>query len=286
MINKAIKLSLCAILTLPSLALPAIADSGSHDAGQLRSKHLIYGIPRYKDNRHEFSVDGQNEDGISILVREGFVVGHYDKWKIPAWVSLKWTEEDFDESEAIPKQTRPFASDEELPEYAQAGTLYDFKKSRMDRGHLARHEDNKAWGQDNSANGCLMSNIVPQHEKLNRRSWLALENYHRNLVKDEKKDIREIWVISGPIFDSTSPKTVGNKVGVPDACFKIVAWMDDNNKLNTKAFILKQSDWDKTNLKQYLCSVDDIEKRTGLDFFPELDPDEEKVVESATATSL
>lgn len=151
---------------------------------------------------------------------------------------------------------------------------------------MARHEDNKAWGADNSEAGCLMSNIVPQHEKLNRGSWLALEDYHRNLVKDKDKGISELWVISGPIYTSSNPKKIGNDVVVPDACFKIVAWLNDDGETNAKAFILNQGDWDKSDLTKYLVSIDEIEEKTGLDFFPELASADESKLESKRATSL
>lgn len=86
-----------ALVVLQGLCTSALADSGTHFAGQLRSKHLLHGVPKYRDSRHEITVDGKTQDGISILVREGFVVGHFDKNKVPAWVSMRWNEEDFDE---------------------------------------------------------------------------------------------------------------------------------------------------------------------------------------------
>lgn len=93
----------------------------------------------------------------------------------------------------------------------------------MNRGHMARHKDNAAWGKDNSDAGCLMSNIAPQHERLNQDSWLALENEHREIVGADGSEITTLWVICGTIFENNQPEfTVGNGVGVPKATYKVI----------------------------------------------------------------
>ena len=161
------------------------ADSGDAGLWTLHSKHLVWGVPRQTDNRHNVRFPGETEPrpGLSVVVREGFVVGHYDLFKVPAWVSIRWTREDF---ESLMDGTFPrnFGPDVELPRYARAGTNYEFATSDMERGHMARHEDNEAFGRDNSDTGCLMSNIVPQHKDMNGEAWNDLENLHQEVVAD------------------------------------------------------------------------------------------------------
>jgi DNA/RNA endonuclease G (NUC1) len=87
--------------------------------------------------------------------------------------------------------------DLELPKYARIGTSYDGNDTLMDRGHMARHEDNRAWGIDSSKMGCLMSNSTPQHRSVNRgAAWRNLEDMVQAVVKDADSEIEVIWTIS------------------------------------------------------------------------------------------
>ncbi len=144
------------------------AGSGSPGQWTLRSQHLIWGMPVQTDDRHNIRFPGETapRPGLSVLVREGFVIGHYDRFKVPAWVAVRWTREDHDNLRPG-SFGRPFGPDTELPRYARALRDYEFSTTQMERGHMARHEDNEAWGEDNSDEGCLMSNIVPQHRDMN-----------------------------------------------------------------------------------------------------------------------
>ncbi len=69
----------------PNHAAVTRAAGGATGLWTLRSKHLIWGMPRQTDNRHNVTFPGETQarPGVSVLVREGFVVGHYDFYKIP-----------------------------------------------------------------------------------------------------------------------------------------------------------------------------------------------------------
>ena len=49
----------------------------------LRSGHFVFGMPRLIDNRHDFAPEGFSEEqtGITVIAREGFVVAHFDRMK-------------------------------------------------------------------------------------------------------------------------------------------------------------------------------------------------------------
>ena len=263
----------------PTLPVPATADLPFQEPDWpaddvprwlLRSKHLLYGVPRLTDDSRNLNVNGRETPGISVLVREGFVLGHFDRFKVPLWVAVRWTRADFFESQAQPSFDRPFAEDEELPAYARAEKSYAGSVTGFDRGHMARHKDNAAWGEDCSDAGCLMSNIVPQEVGLNRGVWGRLEDLHRTAVNTPGLGVEMLWAISGPVFEEGRPVGfVANDVGVPAAVYKIIAWFDPDGELQARGFVLRQADRDP-DLLRYLVSIDSIEEATGLDFFPEL----------------
>jgi endonuclease G len=236
----------------------------------------------------DFSPSGGDLDvpGVSVLVREGFVVVHHDRFKVPMWVSMRWTDEDLQESENLSSLPRPFNQDFELPWYARSEDRYPGHTThQQDRGHMARHADNRAYGRDNSDAGCLMSNIVPQQAGLNQGIWNDLEDEHRNVVGLSSLGVDQLWVISGPIFADHTPEfTVANDVGVPGAFYKVIGWFRDG-EFQARGYVLERFD-DEDDLASYLTPIDQIEQATGIDFFPDMEDVEENALESATFSTL
>ncbi|MFG0252519.1 MAG: DNA/RNA non-specific endonuclease [Phycisphaerales bacterium JB038] len=221
-----------------------------------------------------------------MLIREGFVIGHYDLFKVPAWVSARWTREDCDRLQSG-SFGRPFAPDDELPPYGRAETSYDFSASAMERGHMARHEDNEAWGNDNSDLGCRMSNIIPQHKDMNGEAWNDLEELHQEVVTDLNVNIDTVWVISGPVFENGHPEfTVRNGVAVPMGTYKVISWFDGAGDFQARGYIVKQDDRVRNDPSHYLVRIRDIEQQTGLNFFPELHASRADTIETVLPMDL
>lgn len=274
-----------------SLEVPVSVEraGGGPAQWQLRSKHFVWGMPQPTDHRHSIRYPGEIESrpGLSVLVREGFVVGHYDRLKIPAWVAQRWSLEDLDRLRDG-SYGRNFGPDPELPLYAQALDDYEYSRSSMERGHMARHEDNEAWGEDNSNAGCLMSNIVPQHKDMNGEAWNDLEELHQEVVGDETLGIDTVWVISGPVFEDQDGdgvedpiEVVGNGIAVPHGTYKVVGWFDGDGLFQARGYVVRQEDRIRHKPEHYLTSIDSIEADTGLDFFPELPEDREALIEGS-----
>lgn len=237
----------------------------------LRSRHFSYGMREFVDRRHNFMPDGQDEKqpGISLLVREGFVIGHVDRFKTSLWVPMKWTREDLEPSLAVEALPRYFRPDPELPEYARASPEYRSSETGYDRGHMARHADNRAWGRQNSDADRFMSNIAPQRVALNRRTWLSIEDAHRSVVgEDIHPDIDTVWIISGCIYEDDTPvEIIANDVAVPHSTFKVIAWYDVDDAFQARGYNVYQEDAER-DPTQYLTTIAEIEVLTGLSFFP------------------
>ena len=72
-------------------------------------------------------------------------------------------------------------------------------------------------------------------------------------------------------------------MAVPDAFFKVI--LADNRKTNAIGFVMPNKG-DHHNMKEYVRSVDEIEKLTGIDFFPMLDDNLEIDVEDQSHREL
>ena len=205
-----------------------------------------------------------------ILHRTGYTTSYNAKNKIPNWVAWELTPSRLVERES---RTNDFLPDPDLPE-KEAVTTQDYKGAGMDRGHMCPAADNK-WKRKAMIESFYMTNICPQNHNLNRGDWKELEEMCRDWARKEGK----IYIVCGPILYQTKHKTIGkHKVVVPDAFFKVILAMGKHPK--AIGFIYKNASGNKP-LDFYVNTVDEVERITGIDFFPALPDEIENVVEAS-----
>lgn len=71
----------------------------------LRSHHLLGGVPE----------PTRDHGPLSVVVREAFVMGHYDDRKAAAWVSYYWDRDLYERAKAEEFTSRHYPKDHELP---------------------------------------------------------------------------------------------------------------------------------------------------------------------------
>lgn len=208
-----------------------------------------------------------------ILHRKGYTVSYNNATRNPNWVAWHLTKshtygsnqrsgEVFTEDVSV---SRPRATDA------------DYYNSRYDRGHMCPAGDNK-WDKEAMAQSFLFTNVCPQNHGLNKYEWNDLEM----LCRDWAREYGAIDIVCGPVYSSSGEqKTIGkNRVWVPDAFFKVV--LCRQGKAKAIGFLYR-NEGKKQPMADAVCTVDDVERLTGLDFFPELDDATENRIE-ATAT--
>ena len=137
------------------------------------------------------------------------------------------------------------------------------------------------WNKQAMEESFYMSNICPQNPNLNRGDWNDLEEKSRQWAKK----YGAVYIACGPIYDPKRPKRIGNnKVAVPHAFYKVILI---NDKKNPQAigFIFPNSAGHKP-LKKYIVTVDSVEKRTNIDFFPALPDEVENRIEAERVQEL
>ena len=150
-----------------------------------------------------------------------------------------------------------------------------YSKTGYDRGHLCPNSAIAArYGRKGQMETFLMSNICPQKPELNRKVWERLER----LEEAYANKFGGIWIITGPIFDQHT-EILNHQVEIPDAFFKILI-DEDRGKVRVLPFIVPQKVSGKEILNDFLTSVDEIEKQTGLDFFTPMDKEFQDKLES------
>ena len=121
-----------------------------------------------------------------------------------------------------------------------------------------------------------MSNIAPQRPKLNQGIWLSAEKQIAKLAQDDrgpgaKDDIKNLWVISGPIFEGPLKRIGGTGVAIPDAFFKIVVRKTGYRNKTAQAIGLLYPHEPADAERERFVSVDLIEQMTGFDSHPNLE---------------
>ncbi|NWV70535.1 EXOG Nuclease, partial [Malurus elegans] len=156
----------------------------------------------------------------------------------------------------------------------------DYLGSGWSRGHMAPAGDNK-FSTRAMAETFYLSNIVPQNYENNAGFWNRMEMYCRELTER----FEDVWVVSGPL---TLPQTNGDgkksvtyqvigkdDVAVPSHLYKVILARrsrTSSEPLVLGAFVVPNDPIGFSHqLTDFQVSVEDLEKMSGLVFFPQVD---------------
>lgn len=204
-----------------------------------------------------------------ILKRTGYVTSYNKTTLLPNWVAWHLTAERTKGS--AKRSDVDFAEDNEVPE--PRATDWDYYNSGYDRGHMCPAADNK-WSKKAMEESFFFTNMCPQNSNLNRGDWNEMEMACRKWAKK----YGGIYIVCGPILYKGKHKTIGkNKVVVPEAFFKVVLRTGDDPQ--AIGFIYKNTSGNRPK-DSYVNTVDEVERITGIDFFPSLPDDVENKVEA------
>lgn len=215
------------------------------------------------------------EDWVTQVENIGYSAGYSEaKWN-PLWVAYELpVEQDFD----CPRLTRFQVDDRTDAEV----THDDYTSSGYDRGHMApSHNIGSRYDCEAQDETYLMSNIAPQRPVLNQRPWGGFERLVSSVYAPT---FGGVSVITGPIFDPEQMFQLCSGVEIPVAFYKIVVEGRNQEMPSVLAIVMEQDTRPGVLVSDLLVTVDEIEARTGLDFFPELDDSIEEAIEAARAS--
>lgn len=202
----------------------------------------------------------------AIYERESFAFSYSEEHEQSEWVAYFLTASDFKRV----NYDRPFFIDDPLVVTASADWR-NYKKSGYDKGHLCPAGDRKS-NFNRYKETFYTSNITPQKHEFNSGIWNRLEDKTRFWAEKYEG----IYVITGGVL-SDNLKTIGKeKVSVPNYFYKVLLTKDKTKMIG---FLLPHQD-SKKPLYEFTISVDEIEKITGIDFFPSLDDELENRLEA------
>lgn len=148
----------------------------------------------------------------------------------------------------------------------------DYAGSGMDRGHLVPAADLK-WNEEAMRQSFLLTNVGPMHKALNEGGWAKLEEKVREWTARDSS----LLVFTGPVVNENDTTLADGKITVPSHYFKVIL-APCVRPIRAIAFIYPNGSCGG-RLSQYAVSVDEVEQRTGLDFFPLMPLQEQQRVE-------
>ncbi len=262
----------------------SIVNDKSKDLEYLLSLFTIHGIPKNQNSN----------DTLEILINHGYCLGFSKKNNQALWAAYQVSQSKKD----IDYERFPFFVDDirlNIKNRIGAETF----GGGYDLGHLVPNAAiNRQYGKLSQMETFLMSNISPQKAGLNQGVWQKLEAEILNkyaYADDSKSNQSHVWILVGPVFGD-SPEYItrknGIKVPIPDAFYCILV-RSKNYPYNSPgnsgylAFLFSQ-DLEKSQKidVKFLTSINEIEKRTKLNFFPNLTKTMENKIENAVANEL
>lgn len=213
-----------------------------------------------------------------FLCRKGYALAFDVNAKVPLWVVESLTRERsliFDKG-----RRRPFTQDPDLPP-GTSPRNEDFRGGVYDKGHMAPAEDSD-WDADASRETYYLSNVAPMvGRKLNRTLWKRLEEEVRNWAQCSN----QLYVVTGPVLptDMARAQRIGpSRVAVPTQFYKVVY---QPSTRRAAAFLVPNAEQSGKEFERFATSVDEVEKRTGLDFFAALPDALEQEVEARVSST-
>lgn len=205
-----------------------------------------------------------------IVEYEGFRVSFNKKNRTPNWVAWELLGS---ETDGPYSRSNDFWYDCKVK---GCPDIPDYKHSGFDRGHLCPAADQK-WSEKAMHDCFSFANMAPQDHSLNSGAWQNLEKKERLWAQRDSA----IVIIAGPIYKPEDRQTIGKGVRVPSAFYKVIIAPYLKNPRGIGFIYPNMSS--PGDMRNYAMSIDDVEKETGIDFFPNLPDDVEEKIESVAS---
>lgn len=234
---------------------------GGIHTSEIHSKHFFYGCPT--------GAHATND----LIIRDIYALSSNDHTKFADWVAYRLDEESVrgDATTRRNFKADPWLDDAETLEKDDYNGAWE--NLGVDRGHqapLASFKGTGSWAETN-----YLSNITPQKSALNQGPWKRLEEKVRELVEAG----HVVYVMTGPLYERGLPALPGadEPHQIPSGYWKIVALETDS--VTCASFMFDQETPRNVPVMSHLCTINDVEARSNLDFLWQLADDIEEEIE-------
>ncbi len=224
-------------------------------------------------------------ENTTVIRHTGYITLMHNVYHIPAWTYHRISKEQLKTVDTNSKRRGGYPKDAQYQ--ALKSTMYD--GSGYQHGHMAPAADFKRNSTLHRESN-YMTNMAPQHGCLNEIGWCYLESMTRNWASESGSTVTH--VVSGCLLGNFKDSLCypnGFKVYVPAYFYKAILIEDTLHPEKSRAigFIVANDYLSKEAAQLAQCSIDDIERLTGLNLFmgcTQLDENELLVLEKTIGT--
>mgnify|MGYP000526233035 CR=1 FL=1 len=204
----------------------------------------------------------------AIITHAYYTLSYAESHEQAEWVAYELSEKHLSKNDI----ERPyFVEDRQVK--SKSADWRNYKRSGYDRGHLCPAGDRR-FTYDAYHETFLTSNISPQNHEFNAGVWNSLEQK----VRFWAGKYQGVYVVTGGILRKGLPSIGDERVSVPEEFYKIVMDASDGN-YKAIAFLIPNKRTNKS-FYDYVTTIDAIEEKTGIDFFPKISESLETHLES------
>ena len=224
-----------------------LLHSGVVQGQQYQFEHCLFGCPTGASSENH------------LLARSIYTLSYNTSLKTAQWVAYEVSAGAIGVASGLSRQ--PIA-DDYIADTLTQGDFLASEGSGFIRAHyvpLVSFAGTPYWSDVN-----YLTNVVARSNSLSQGAWYGLDWAIRNLVNREGA----IYVVTGPVFhEDAAPKRLNTSKAhrIPDAFFKVVLTSEGK----AAAFLLPQDTAVHVHHCDLQASVEEIERLTGLDLFPE-----------------
>jgi endonuclease G len=227
---------------------------------------LIFGLSAnlQAQEKIEFPAPQPHEQ---IIHHENYSLSYIEAYELASWVAYELTGE---EAGSVIEYKEKYREDPDIK--TGSATPKDYKKAGYIMGQLAFIE-HMMMSETAATESFYLSAIVPHKLAFNKYVWKTLGN----IIKAWAIECGSLFVVNGPVLADAPFGTFGeSKVSIPERYYSVVLDLANERGLG---FVIRNS-MSSSSVKQYAVSINEVEKVTGLDFFPSLPDEQEERIES------
>ena len=232
---------------------------------EIHCKHFIYGYPTGTPSNND------------LIIRDIYALSSNDETKLADWVAYRLNKDTVTGDVKTKRKWKPdpwLEDNETLEEndYKDASAVL-----KTDRGHqapLGSFKGTDSWQETN-----YLSNITPQKSDLNQGPWMILEEKERELAEAGNT----LYVMTGPLYEREMPvlPKADDPHKVPSGYWKIIILPGKYiGSLKAASFIFDQDTPRNDKVTNHMCTINEVEERSGLDFLWEMEDVIEESIES------
>ncbi len=209
------------------------------------------------NNTSDFNYFPTSTTGV-VIKHNGYQLSYSEEHEQAEWVAYSLAKDDI----VYKNYKRPFFIEDPKVK-TKSADWRSYKNSGYDKGHLCPAGDRRISKKAHDET-FYTSNISPQNHEFNSGIWNKLEQKTRYWAKK----YHHLYVVTGGILEPNL-RTIGKeKVSVPSYFYKIL--LDYTQpEIKAIAFLVPHKDSNKP-LYNFVVSIDVLEQKTGIDFFPAL----------------